>query len=446
MEKIDKRQEILARGYYFKCQCERCIFELKHYSETNPGNQIQNKLVCKCKPDEIISENKLTGTTTTPASKATADDKQESKKDEKVNPQAKDVKKDGKQLETRKPTDAKIELNIVDKSKEAKKEEIKSEPNADWQQVKKNRNQKGKKSGSKPTTPEPPVEAIKNDSNKSTVQPKESVKIVETKVEEAKEAKETKVEEAKETKSVKATEQSKDEQKLELPNANQLKVDDKQQSKVRQTTRSPHQAFKNRQNSKSPLPRSKLARSPLPGNRLRLSKSPLANKNNNKKSTQSTDKQTDKKEDVQKNKKEKSPATTKKIPTPQPTRFVPYTQIERECLGKFDELNKQFTEKVEQKGWIEAFDLAKQLYNCYLTYYRGDYSAEITLHLIQMLQIKRNILKEKFNLHDKEVDDLFSQLRKNIMVTHGVAHHLYKTDYLDICQTIESTTKLIESK
>ena len=124
---------------------------------------------------------------------------------------------------------------------------------------------------------------------------------------------------------------------------------------------------------------------------------------------------------------------------------MPYTEIERECLARFDELNKRFTEKVETRSWPDAADLAKQLYKCYLTYYRGDFAAEITLHLVQMLQIKRNILREKFNLENDEVAELFNELKKNILVTHGVAHTLYRKDFLDILQTIEATTKLTQA-
>lgn len=240
------------------------------------------------------------------------------------------------------------------------------------------------------------------------------------------------------------------EAKLQLPNQPAGKSPNRLQA------RSPR-----RRSSKSPMPRNKM-RSPLPGAKEKCrppSKSPLpkgqtkspnkpneeAAVNKPQKQKQEDTKEDTKKEDAKKEGTKKEDSKKEGTKTPTPVRFVPYTEIERECLEKFDELNKQFTEKVETRSWPEASELAKSLYRCYLTYYRSDFAAEITLHLVQILQIKRNILREKFNLENDEVAELFNELKTNILVTHGVGHQLYRKDFLDILQTIEATTKLTQA-
>ena len=529
MEKIEKRQEILARGYYFKCRCERCVFELKN--ETNSGDKsdiLENVIVCRCKPIEEIKPIKEESKPTIAIEKAKDTKKIETKKvikdvktkDIKVvkdnirlckrdaaknaNQEAVTDKKEiksnlnnlkpkatklieakvdtGRKVETtkkvidskqpakdlklkidnkssiEKPKDAtkkveqaKPEINLEDK----KEEEIKSTTQnkviqqskeskeiEDWRQVKKTRNQKSTKTNSKPTTPEPPKDEMeaKNEIVKTEpidqLKKLEQIKIIETKVENTKIEADNSNLVKKEQQPAEQTkaEQTKAEQKLELPDKQQTirqQTTDKQQT-LRQNSKSP-QPSKNRIQSKSPLQINRIrtqSKSPLPNRNQ--TKSPLPNKSRNQSKSPQPPKQ------QQKAKKEVVVART---PTPPPTRFVPYTEIERECLAKFDETNKEFTKKVEGRCWQEAFELSKQLYKCYLTYYRDDFSSEITLHLVQMLQIKRNILREQFNLENAEVVELLDQLKKNILVTHGVAHHLYK-DFQDLCATIESTTKL----
>lgn len=400
MEKVEKRQEHLARGYYFKCLCERCVSELKDKEKLTAIDPIET-VKPKENETEPIKDDKKDAKKNEKSPAKTDDKKQNDPKSKADQNNAKKVSKPGEKQ--------KDEVKKADKSKENEASK-KSSTDEDWHDIKKNRNQKGKK-GSKPSTPEPPkeVEKPKTISESKDSKPVEPIQIIETKVaEEATAEKESKPNEPQKT-DKQAT--------LDLP--------DKQKGTKNQ-----------RQKSRSPQPVNR-SKSPLPRNKIRnKSKSPQPPKSREQaKAGQSAPKPTGNKQ-PKTDKKE-----VKKPPTPPPVRFVPYTEIERECLDKFDELNKTFTEKVETKNWIEAYDLAKQLHKCYLTYYRDDYSSEITLHLVQMLQIKRNILREDFNLKNDEVANLYNQLQKNILVTHGKEHNLYKKDYLDITQTIESMSQ-----
>lgn len=252
MEKIDKRQEILARGYYFKCQCERCVFELKHFIEQNPTKQLLNDAACKCGPDEI-----MTGTFD-PNQNKTNDQTVIENDKKKENLKSKDDVKSKSDAKS-KTKIIKKDANDAKKSKTSAKSTNEQQQSDDWQQVKKNRNQKAKKDDQKSTVPEL---AIVDKSNELKQQTKPNKPLVESTIE-IRVDESNKIDEKSNDKSQKI--ETTDQQHLSVGDNGQLKA-----NKVRSTTRSPHQTLKSRQNSKSPLPRSKLARSPLPGKLTKL--------------------------------------------------------------------------------------------------------------------------------------------------------------------------------
>jgi hypothetical protein len=108
------------------------------------------------------------------------------------------------------------------------------------------------------------------------------------------------------------------------------------------------------------------------------------------------------------------------------------SENDRMMLDKHKQLNSKMSDLVLNRKWPEAFKVSCCLLKNFEIYYANMPNPEITMHLVQMLQIERNALRHEFTLNNQVVRQLWERLTKDISITHGTDHELYVEFYTDL--------------
>lgn len=110
------------------------------------------------------------------------------------------------------------------------------------------------------------------------------------------------------------------------------------------------------------------------------------------------------------------------------------SQEDLELSTKHEALDKQLSDHVLNRRWNEALQVGMDMLRNFNNFYINMPNPEVTFHLIQLLQIQRNLLRFEFTLKHKLVCQLWEQLSAAILITHGTQHPLYTNEYADLRQ------------
>ena len=102
----------------------------------------------------------------------------------------------------------------------------------------------------------------------------------------------------------------------------------------------------------------------------------------------------------------------------------------------FEEKLTNFIRLTSERKWKDADELGRELLPVFESYFQYHHP-ELTVHLMQLLQIRRNMGAKVYNLSDKITKDIKEKLYKSIMITHGSDHSLYKNEYFDLMKDLD---------
>lgn len=95
-----------------------------------------------------------------------------------------------------------------------------------------------------------------------------------------------------------------------------------------------------------------------------------------------------------------------------------------------------FIELTKERQWKTADELGRQLLPIFEQYFQY-YHPELTVHLMQLLQIRRNMGTKVYHSSDTITNDINGKLRTSILITHGPDHSLFKNDYIDLLNDLQ---------
>lgn len=102
----------------------------------------------------------------------------------------------------------------------------------------------------------------------------------------------------------------------------------------------------------------------------------------------------------------------------------------------YHQLNIVFNESIQKKDWTRAQSVGLNIFSIYKDYLKT-YHPETTIHLLQMMQIRRNLGSSVFNLNNSLTREMLSALNRHILVTHGKQHFVYKYEFLSLLKDLK---------
>lgn len=103
----------------------------------------------------------------------------------------------------------------------------------------------------------------------------------------------------------------------------------------------------------------------------------------------------------------------------------------------FESRLTQFIKLTSERKWVQADVLGRQLLPVFEDYFQYHHP-ELTVHLMQLLQVRRNLGEQVYTLRDKITKEISDKLKSAILITHGSEHTLFKNDFIDLLSDLSN--------